>query len=98
MTNTEAPAYIARDTYAGRHSVHPFRGKRKVGVFEAREIAALAAEGIIWESFGAAYPGRESFGRSRYVADTDGNLHMYNSEGVKVIIHPASRRLRVLTN
>jgi len=97
MTTNEAPKYIARDTYAGRHSIHRPNAKVKAGMFEAREIADMDSEGVIWESFGATFPGRESFGRSRYVADGEGNLHIYDSEGALVIIHPADRKIRLLT-
>lgn len=97
QTKTEAPAYIARDTYTGRHSIHRPVAKVKAGTFIAAEIAEMASEGVIWTSFGATFPGRESFGRERYIADAEGNLHVYDSNGRKVIIHPASRELRLLT-
>lgn len=96
-TATEAPACIARDAYTGRHSIHRPNAKVRADAYTAAELAALAPTGIIWESFGATFPGRESFGRSRYVADSEGNLHIYNSDGAKVLIHPASRAIRVLT-
>lgn len=96
-TQTEAPAYIARDTYAGRHSIHRPNAKVKAGSFTAAEIAAMAPEGVIWESCGATFPGRESFGRSRYIADGAGNLHIYDSNGRKILIHPAERKIRLLT-
>ena len=97
MNKTEAPAFIARDTYTGRYSIHRLVAKVKAGIFTAAEIAAMGAEGVIWNSFGATFPGRESFGRERYIADSEGNLHVYASDGHKVIIHPASRKLRLLT-
>lgn len=94
---TDAPTYIARDTHAGRHAIHLPTAKVRADAYTAAELAALAPTGVIWESFGATFPGRESFGRSRYVADADGNLHLYNSDGAKVLIHPAARAIRVLT-
>ncbi len=97
MTTNEAPAYIARDTYTGRHSIHRPNAKVKADSFAAAELAAIAPTGVIWESFGATFPGRESFGRSRYVAAPNGDLHVYDSEGRRVIIHPADRKIRVLT-
>ncbi len=96
-TAAEAPAYIARDTYAGRHSIHRPVAKVKADAYTAAELAALAPTGIIWESFGATFPGRESFGRRRYVADAAGNLHIYDSDGARKQIHPAARAIRVLT-
>jgi hypothetical protein len=98
MTATEAPLYIARDDYTGRHAIHRPVARVKAASFTAAELAALAPTRIIWESFGATFPGRESFGRSRYVAAPNGDLHMYDSEGAKVIVHPAGRSIRVLTS
>lgn len=85
---------ITPDTYQGRYttSARNFR----ITVWTAGELAALAAEGVIFESFGLVH-GREMFARTRYQADSEGNLHLYNSEGAKTIIHPASRKLRILT-
>ncbi len=97
QTSTEAPAYIDRDTYTGRWSIHRPNAKVQAAIYTAAELAALAPTGIIWESFGATFPGRESFGRQRYIADEAGNLHIYASDGHKVIVHPATRKLRVLT-
>lgn len=95
---TAAPAHIARDAYTGRHSIHRKTAAVKAASFTAVEIAAMAPTGVIWESFGATFPGRESFGRSRYVADAEGNLHIYNSDGGKTLIHPATRSIRLLTS
>ncbi len=95
--STDAPAHIDRDTYAGRHSIHRPNAKVRAATYTAVELAALAPTGVIWESFGATFPGRESFGRQRYIADGAGNLHIYASDGHKVIVHPAARKLRVLT-
>lgn len=97
MTTTEAPRYIARDTYTGKLAIHRPVAKVKAASFAAAELAAMAPAGVIWESFGTAFPGRESFGRSRYVAAPNGDLHIYNSAGLLTLIHPASRRIRVLT-
>lgn len=96
MTDVEAPTYIARDTYTGRHSV--LRVKATAASFTAAELAARSPSGIIWESFGHPFPGREGFARGRYVADAAGNLHVYDSDGAKEIIHPADRSIRVLTS
>lgn len=93
-TRTDAPSYIDRDTYTGRYSIFSPKTLRPAP-WKAAELAALAPTGIIWESFGHV-SGREGFGRSRYVADADGNLHCYDSDGRKVIIHPAGRILRIL--
>lgn len=94
----DAPTFIDRDTYSGRHSVLRDPATVKAASFTAAELAALAPTGIIWESFGHPYPGKEGFGRSRYVATAAGDLHVYDSEGAKVIIHPAGRSIRVLTS
>jgi hypothetical protein len=95
-TETAAPAYIALDDYKGRWTV--CKRTPRAASFQAREIAELVGrEGVIWESFGHPFPGTEGFGRSRYVADSTGALHIYNSEGGKVLVHPADRWIRVLT-
>lgn len=95
-TSTEAPNYIAREVgYTGRQTV--IRKSPKAASFTAAEIAAMAPTGIIWESFGHPFPGKEGFGRSRYVAAPNGDLHIYATDGHLVIIHPAARRIRVLT-
>lgn len=98
QTSTEAPAYIARDTYAGHQSIHRPIAKVRAASYTAAELAAREPTGVMWESFGVTFPGRESFGRTRYVADASGNLHCYDSDGRKVIVHPAARAIRVLTN
>lgn len=97
-TSTEAPEFIAPDTYAGRYSIHRPVAKVKASSFTAAELAAFAPTGVIWESFGATFPGRESFGRSRYVASANGDLHIYAADGHKVIVHPANRMVRVLVS
>jgi len=87
--------YIARDTYTGKYTMKLNANKHKVAVYTAREIAGFVAEGAVFESFGTVY-GKEQFGRTRYIADAEGNLHCYDSEGVRKIIHPADRKLRIL--
>jgi hypothetical protein len=93
----EAPAFIARDTYRGRWSVLRNTDTVKAASFTAAEIAALAPTGVIWKSFGHPFPGREGFGRERYVATAEGDLHIYNSDGALSIIYPAARVIRLLT-
>lgn len=97
-SDTTAPDYIAAETnvsYSWTRRGIP--AGMRVSVFTAAELAALAPEGIIWESFGHDR-GRECFGRTRYIADAAGNLHTYASDGHKVLIHPAARALRVLAH
>jgi hypothetical protein len=91
----DMPEYIAKDSYSGKQSTTVRKGMR-VTIWEARELAALAPGGVIFESFGHVN-GREMFGRTRYVADAAGNLHCYDSDGARKIIHPAARKLRIIT-
>lgn len=91
-----APEYTTPDTYTGRCTVAFNSRKYRVAVYTAGELADLAPEGAVFDSMGHV-GGTEHFGRTRYIADADGNLHCYDSDGAKKIIHPASRRLRVLT-
>lgn len=96
--NTTAPAYIAPDTYTGRYTVSNLKPGYQPDAFTAAELATLATEGVLWESFGTPHGfRREHFARTRYVADSDGNLHCYASDGHKVIVHPADRKLRIVT-
>lgn len=90
-----APLYIVKDTYTGKHTT-PLRKGFRVTVWAAEELAALAPEGVIFGSFGHVN-GVEMFGRNRYRADAEGNLHLYDSDGAKKIVHPASRKLRIIT-
>ena len=96
---TEAPAYIAADDFTGKHMV-TINGPRKglrIAKVTARWIAANASEGAIFTSFGHSYGYKgEGFARNRYVATPNGDLHCYDSEGVRKIIHPAERVLRIL--
>lgn len=91
-----APEYIAEDTYTGKHGATGTRKGLRVATWLAGELAGLSAEGVIFESAGHTRGGQELFGRTRYLADVDGNLHCYDSDGAKKIIHPAGRALRIL--
>lgn len=96
---TEAPTYITADDFTGRHTI-TINGPRKglrIAKVTARWIAANASEGAIFTSFGHSYGYKgEGFSRSRYVATANGDLHCYDSEGARKIIHPADRVLRIL--
>lgn len=87
--------YIEPDAYAGRWSRAGVPAGMRVSVFTAAELAAFSSEGVIWESFGHVN-GRECFGRSRYMASATGALHVYDSNGRKILVHPATRAIRVL--
>ena len=41
--------------------------------------------------------GLRLFARTRFIADSEGDLHGYDSNGRKVIIHPADRKVWFLT-
>lgn len=88
------PDYLAPDTYTGLYTVG-IRASTRVETWSARSLAILSGEGAIFESIGYVH-GLEKFTRSRYVADQQGNLHCYNAEGAKSIVHPADRPLRIL--
>ncbi len=100
MTTNEPPAatapqYIERDTHEGRHWRRGIPAGFRTDVYGAGELAAMNASGVIWEV--QIIDGLPTLFRSRYVADADGNLHLYASDGHKVIIHSAARRIRILT-
>lgn len=91
-----APDYTSKDEFTGSHTVRFNRRKHRVALYSAAELAAMADHGVFFESFGTVR-GAEMFGRTRYIADGEGNLHCYDSDGAKKIVHPANRVLRVLT-
>lgn len=88
-------SYTTEDTYRGRYTVWGPGEKYRVAVWAAGDIAKFSKEGAVFESFGKVR-GREGFGRTRYIADAEGNLHCYDRDGVRKCIHPASRKLRIL--
>lgn len=102
MSNTIAPEYIARDTHAGRHWFAGRTGARRTDVFTAAELAAMCpatgpdGEFVLFEVVELAN-NRRMYKRTRFIADADGALHGYTSDGARVIIHPADRKLRILT-
>lgn len=88
--------FIAPDTYTGRHVVSFNIARYRVAEYTAAELIEFGCEGSFFESFGTV-GGVEQFGRTRYVADDAGNLHCYDADGARKIIHPADRVLRILT-
>lgn len=93
----DMPAYIGSDDYAGRFTTHFSPKRHRVAVYTARELVSYGRSGAFFESYGRVSDRHEGFSRTRYVADRDGNLHCYDPNGAKVIVHPADRKLRVLT-
>lgn len=101
MTTTQIamalpPLFTTPDTYTGHWTREGIPAHLGAASHLARDIAATATTGIIWESAGHMASGRELFCRSRYIATSDGSLHMYTSSGRKVIVHPADRPVRIL--
>lgn len=91
-----APDYLGKDDYAASYTVAFRPSKYRVARYLASELAAMDDHGVFFESFGHVR-GVEHFCRVRYVADGLGNLHCYDADGAKKIVHPAGRALRVLT-
>lgn len=98
MTTTHAPYIAAEPKVEGRRYQRTgIPAGMRISRFTASELATiLGAEGTFWEFHGHLYNGRPLFGRTRYVADAEGNLAVYCSEGRLVIIHPAGRKIGVL--
>lgn len=97
MTNTaSAPIpFIEKDTYAGRYVVRT-AGKRS-DVFTARELVEMFGAGkvaVLWE---VNKLDASMAHRNRWIGQADGSMAGFNSDGVCVIIHPADRRIRVIT-
>lgn len=96
-TTATAPQYLPADTYAGRHSLRS--NKVRSDVFTAAELAAMTTGDtpiVLWEYHGTVH-GVNLYGRHRFVAQADGSLVGYAANGARTIIHPADRRLRVMT-
>jgi hypothetical protein len=99
MLTVDAPAWLPRDTYAGKWQTTRTPGTVTVGWLPAREMAERHADGapfIMWEYSGITHTGRWLFSRSRFVATPDGRLVGYTSDGSTIIIHPADRIVRYL--
>ena len=98
MTTTHAPYIAAEPKVEGRRYQRTgIPAGMRLSYFTAAELAGLlGTEGTFWEYHGHAHNGRPLFGRTRYVADAEGNLAVYSSEGGLVLVHPADRRIGVL--
>lgn len=96
-TKTEMPTRIAKDDHPGRWTTRKPKGM-SVDTYTAQELTEFAQDGevIVWTSFGHV-DGTERFARTRFLPDAEGNLHGYASNGQRIIIHPATRALRILT-
>lgn len=98
MTSTHAPYIAAEPKVEGRRYQRTgIPVGMRVSRFTASELATLlGAEGTFWEFHGHTRSVRPLFGRTRYVADAEGNLAVYCSEGRLVLVHPAGRKIGVL--
>lgn len=92
----KAPLYLSRETYTGRWWMDRFKPGYGARTFTAAEVAAHAASGAIWKDSGSVH-GRVTYFRERYLADADGNLHLYDSNGRKVGVHRADKPLSIAT-
>lgn len=104
MTNT-APANLPRETtYTGRWMVtkNPTNRSYGIGRAFAADLAGMrevepGVEFTVWEFSGHTATGQRLFVRTRMVADAEGNVTCYDSEGRKIIRHPADREIRYLS-
>lgn len=90
--------HIARDTHTGRHMLTS--NTVRSDVFTAAELARMAASGdviVLWEYAGRVRTGKDLYVRTRFVGQEDGSLVGYAGDGHLSIIHPADRRIRVIT-
>jgi len=96
---TAAPAQnITKSAHTGSWVQTPKPGTYQAASYMAGELAGmLDGEFVVWESAGHLRNGRELFHRARYVGQSDGSLAGYDSNGRRTIIHPADRRLVILT-
>lgn len=106
MTATVTPAcYIAKSAHQGRWTKVLKPGSFRMDAFSARELATAeniptleTGEFVLWEFSGTTRGGLAQFHRTRFVAQADGSLAAYAADGHLVIIFPADRVIRVLTN
>jgi hypothetical protein len=91
--------HIARDTWTGTWTRRGIPAGYRADSFTAAELTMLFGqeEFVIWESAGHMRGGKELFVRSRKVPQADGSLAGYDANGRLVIVHPATRNLRILT-
>jgi len=98
MTTTAPAQHIAKSAHTGSWVQTPKPGTYQKASYMAGELAAMMdGEFAVWESAGHLRNGRELFCRSRYVGQSDGSLAGYDANGRRIIIHPAGRRLVILT-
>lgn len=97
LAQTDAPAYLERDTYQGKYTLRS--NKVRSDVFKASELAAMANGQVIvlWESAGRMRDGVQLFCRMRYLPQADGSLVGYDADGARKIIHPADRKIHIRT-
>ena len=104
MSNLDtAPAtYIAKSEHRGTW-VKTLASGYRIDAFTAREIAEMdlprgaTGEINLWEASASRTGGVQFFYRTRFVAQADGSLAAYASDGHLVIIHPADRKIRIRT-
>ena len=98
MTTAPAPYIAAEPKVEGRryHRTGIPAGMRLTYFTAAALAKVLGPEGTFWEYHGHTRSGHPLFGRTRYVADAQGNLAVYCSEGRLVLVHPAGRKIGVL--
>lgn len=101
MIATATPArYIAKSEHQGSWVKSATSGYR-IDEFTAGELAQMApaetGEINLWEASGSRQGGIQFFYRTRFVAQADGSIADYASDGHLVIIHPADRKIRIRT-
>jgi hypothetical protein len=99
----EAPKFIARDEPGHKYQI--VKRDPKIGSARADDIAkAFSKEDgkpfVLYQHSGtvADGSGRQLFNRTRFVADSNGGLHQYNSNGSTIGVHPPERSIRYLAS
>lgn len=101
MTATTAPArYIAKSAHKGAW-VKTLASGYRIDAFTAGELAQMApaetGEINLWEASASRQGGVQFFYRTRFVAQADGSIAAYASDGHLVIVHPADRKILIRT-
>jgi hypothetical protein len=99
MTSTATIArYIVPSTATGKATRRS--NALRSDVFTAAELAEAFGVGTVrevWEFSGHTHDGVALYCRTRFVGQEDGALAGYDATGRLLIVHPAERQIRIVT-
>lgn len=98
MTSTALARHIAPSTTTGKAT--RCSNALRSDVFTAAELVEAFGVGTVhevWEFSGHTHGGVALYCRTRFVGQEDGSLAGYDATGRLVIVHPADRQIRIVT-